>query len=103
MIARWEDSQYSFNLFRSSLSNTFALVMFSKRLDAQAEAAIAKSLKLEGQEASAERSRSREKRGRRPGNVATEEHKSVSPLTSVWRNNEFAVGIFKANLTEDGK
>jgi hypothetical protein len=50
VIVRWEDSQYSFNLFRSPLSNTFGLVMFSKRLDAQAEAAIAKSLKLERQE-----------------------------------------------------
>ena len=50
VIVRWEDSQYSFNLFRSPLSNTFGLVMFSKRLEAQAEAAIAKSLKLEGQE-----------------------------------------------------
>jgi hypothetical protein len=50
VIVRWEDSQYSFNLFRSSLSDTFGLVMFSKQLDAQAEAAIAKSLKLEGQE-----------------------------------------------------
>jgi hypothetical protein len=50
VIVCWEDSQYSFNLFRSSLSNTFGLVMFSKRLEAQAEAAIAKSLKLEGQE-----------------------------------------------------
>ena len=50
MIVRWENSRYSFNLFRSSLSNTFGLVMFSKRLDAQAEAAIAKSLKMEGQE-----------------------------------------------------
>ena len=50
VIVRWEDSRYSFNLFRSPLSNTFGLVMFSKRLEAQAEAAIAKSLKLEGQE-----------------------------------------------------
>ena len=50
VIVRWEDSQYSFNLFRSPLSNTFGLVMFSKRLEAQAEAAIAKSLQLEGQE-----------------------------------------------------
>ena len=50
VIVRWEDSQYSFNLFRSSLSNTFGLVMFSKLLEAQAEAAIAKSLKLEGRE-----------------------------------------------------
>ena len=50
VIVRWEDSRYSFNLFRSSLTNTFGLVMFSKRLDAQAEAAIAKSVKLDGQE-----------------------------------------------------
>jgi hypothetical protein len=50
VIVRWEDSQYSFNLFRSPLSNTFGLVMFSKRLDARAEAAIAKSVKLEAQE-----------------------------------------------------
>jgi hypothetical protein len=52
VIARWEDSQYSINLVRSSLLNSFALVMFSKRLDAQAEAAIAVSVKLEGQEVS---------------------------------------------------
>ena len=51
IIARWEDSQYSINLVRSKFLNSFALVMFSKRLDAQADAAIAKSIKLEGQEA----------------------------------------------------
>ncbi len=51
VIARWEDSQYSINLFRSSFLNSFGLVMFSKRLDAQAEAAIAESVKLEEQEA----------------------------------------------------
>jgi hypothetical protein len=45
VIVRWEDSQYSFNLFRSPLSSTFGLAMFSKRLNARAEAAIAKSLK----------------------------------------------------------
>jgi hypothetical protein len=50
VIARWEDSQYSINLVRSTFLNSFALVMFSKRLDGQADAAIAKSLKLEGQE-----------------------------------------------------
>jgi len=50
VIARWEDSQYSINLVRSRFLNSFALVMFSKRLDGEAEAAIAKSLKMEGQE-----------------------------------------------------
>jgi hypothetical protein len=50
VIARWEDSQYSINLVRSRFLNSFALVMFSKRLDVQADAAIAKSIKLQGQE-----------------------------------------------------
>jgi hypothetical protein len=50
VIARWEDSQYSINLVRSRFLNSFALFMFSKRLDAQVEAALTKSIKLEGQE-----------------------------------------------------
>ena len=50
VIARWEDSQYSINLVRSTFLNSFALFMFSKRLDAQVEAALVKSIKLEGQE-----------------------------------------------------
>src|SRR5216684_5128608 len=50
VIARWEDSQYSINLFRATSLNSFGLVMFSKRLDRQAEAAMAESVKLEGQE-----------------------------------------------------
>jgi len=50
VIARWEDSQYSINLFRATSLNSFGLVMFSKRLDGQAEAAIAESVKLEAQE-----------------------------------------------------
>jgi hypothetical protein len=49
-IARWEDSKYSINLVRSRFLNSFALVIFSKRLDAQVETAIAKSIKLEEQE-----------------------------------------------------
>ncbi len=49
VIARWEDSQYLFNLFRSSVLHTFGLVMFSKPLDTQVRAAIAESIKLEGQ------------------------------------------------------
>jgi hypothetical protein len=51
VIARWEDSQYSLNLFRSSWSKAFAIVMFSKQLDDQAGTSIAESVKLEEQEA----------------------------------------------------
>jgi hypothetical protein len=51
VIARWENSQYSLNLFRSTASDTFAIVMFDKRLDAQAGVSISQSVQLEQQEA----------------------------------------------------
>src|SRR6266849_8132111 len=49
-IATWEDSQYSFNLVRSSSSGSFQLVIYSKRLKAEAEVALAEAVKLEKQE-----------------------------------------------------
>jgi hypothetical protein len=51
VIARWEDSQYSFNLVRSSYQPSFALVVVSKRLDTLAGAAITEALRLDRQEA----------------------------------------------------
>jgi len=50
VIARWEDSQYSLNLFRS-YGDTFAIVMFTRQMDAQAGNSIAASVKLEQEEA----------------------------------------------------
>ncbi len=50
VIARWEDSQYSLNLFRS-YTDTFAIVMFTKQMDAQAGISIAESVKLDQEEA----------------------------------------------------
>ena len=50
VIARWEDSQNSVGLLASSNQTSFGLAMFSKRLDAQAKAAIIESEKLEKQE-----------------------------------------------------
>jgi hypothetical protein len=47
VIARWEDSQYSFNLFRSSYQLTFGMLVFSKRLDALAQAAIVEAIRLD--------------------------------------------------------
>jgi hypothetical protein len=49
-VATWEDSQYSFNLIRSSSSGSFELVIYSKRLNAEAEVALAEAVKLEKQE-----------------------------------------------------
>lgn len=51
VIALWEDSQYSFNLFRSSYRPTFGLVGFSKQLDVLARAAIAEAIRLDELEA----------------------------------------------------
>jgi len=51
VIARWEDSQYSFNLVRSSYQSGFGMVVLSKRLDAAARASIAEGLRLDAQEA----------------------------------------------------
>jgi len=51
VIARWEDAQYSFNLYRSSYQPTFGMVVFSKRLDILARAAVAAAIQLDEQEA----------------------------------------------------
>ncbi len=47
VIARWQDSQSSVNLVRSFLSDSFELLIFSKQVNAQAEDAIAESVKLD--------------------------------------------------------
>jgi len=49
-VATWEDSQYSFNLVRSSFCGSFELLIYSKRLNAEAEVALTEAVKLEGQE-----------------------------------------------------
>ncbi len=49
-VATWEDSKYSFNLVRSSFSGSFELLIYSKRLNAEAEVALAEAVKLEKQE-----------------------------------------------------
>jgi hypothetical protein len=62
VIARWEDSQYSFNLFQFSSEATFGLVVYSKRLNDLARAAIAESIRLDKQEAPQREIESRKKK-----------------------------------------
>ncbi len=50
-VASWEDSQYSFNLVRSSFSNAFQLIIYSKRVSAEADAALAQTVKVDELEA----------------------------------------------------
>ena len=49
-VATWEDPQYFFKLLRSSFTNRFGLILFSKRLNARAELAVTDALTLEAQE-----------------------------------------------------
>src|SRR5438445_780564 len=47
IVAHWEGPEYSLNLFRPSSASTFGLVMFSKRLDALAQAASVEAIRLD--------------------------------------------------------
>ena len=49
VIARWEDAQYSYNLYRSTNQPTFGMLIFSKRIDALAQIAIAGAMRLDNQ------------------------------------------------------
>jgi hypothetical protein len=49
LVASWEDAQYSFNLVRSSFTDRFGLIIYSKEANAEAELAIAEALVLEKQ------------------------------------------------------
>ena len=51
IIARWEDTQYSFNLYRSASQPTYGMIAFSKKVDALARAAIAEAVRLDAQTA----------------------------------------------------
>ena len=51
ILARWENSDYSYNLVRSGDHASYAMVLYSKRLEAVAQAAIVESARLDAQEA----------------------------------------------------
>jgi hypothetical protein len=51
VLARWEDPQYSYNLVKTGDQSSFAMVLYSKRLEALAQAAIADAVRLDAQEA----------------------------------------------------
>lgn len=51
VIARWEDADYSWNLVRTGDQTSFAMVLYSKRLDLLAEAASVEAVRLDAVEA----------------------------------------------------
>jgi hypothetical protein len=79
IIACWEDAQYSFNLFRS-YSETFGIVVFSKRLDAMARAAVVEALRLDVQEAP-ERELERKKKRDEENRIAQEKARLANKAT----------------------
>ena len=56
VLARWENAEYSFNLFRSRYGNSFGLVVFSKKLELLASAASLEAVRLDELEAPARES-----------------------------------------------
>ena len=79
IIACWEDAQYSFNLFRS-YSQTLGIVVFSKRLDALARAAVVEALRLDIQEAP-ERELERKKKRDEENRIAQEKARLANKAT----------------------
>jgi hypothetical protein len=53
LLGRWESAEYSLDLIRASYGATFAIVMYSKRLDAAAQTAVSEALRLDRQVAPA--------------------------------------------------
>jgi hypothetical protein len=51
VLARWDDSKYSYDLVRTGDRASFALILYSKNLDALAQTAIAESARLDADEA----------------------------------------------------
>ena len=47
VIARWEDTQYAYNLVRSGDQSSFALILYWKRVNTLAQAAINESVRLD--------------------------------------------------------
>jgi len=79
VMARWEDEQFSFNLYRVSYNSELGMAAFSKRLDALAEQAVIEAIRLDELEAPArevQRQKKEEDENRlaqdkaRPGNKA---------------------------------
>jgi len=51
VLARWEDAEYSYNLVRTGDQSSFALVLYAKRVDVLAQAAITQAVRLDVKEA----------------------------------------------------
>src|SRR5947208_9786156 len=77
VMARWEDSQYSFNLFRSSYQPSFGMLVFSKRIDTLAQAALGELIRLDEQDAP-QREMERQRKQEEENSAAQEKARPVN-------------------------
>jgi hypothetical protein len=79
LLASWENSQYSVNLFRSSYASRFGLVMFSKQVDAVGRTASVKAIRLD--EESPQRELERQQKQTEESRVRQEKARGVNKAT----------------------
>jgi hypothetical protein len=77
VLARWEDSEYSYNLVKAGNRLSYALVLYSKRVDALAQTAIAEAIRLDKIEAP-QRAIELRKQQETDGRLALEKARSVN-------------------------
>jgi len=77
VIARWENDEYSYDLVRTGDRASFALVLYSKRTDALAQAAIVESARMDAQEAP-QREIDKQKKRDEEANLILEKARSVN-------------------------
>jgi hypothetical protein len=77
VLARWEDSEYSYDLVRTGDRASFALVLYSKRLEALARTAIVESARLDA-EAAPQRELDKQKKRDDDERLALDKARSVN-------------------------
>ena len=77
VIARWEDAEYSYNLIRTGDRSSYAMVLFSKRLNDLAESSIAEALRLDTLDAP-QRAQALEKRQAEADRIELEKARSAN-------------------------
>jgi len=77
VLARWGDSEYSYDLVRSGDGSSFAMILYSKRLDALAQAAIVEAGRLDAREAP-QREIDKQKKRDEDERLALEKSRSVN-------------------------
>ena len=79
VVARWQDSDYSCDLVRTGDRSSFALILYSKRVDGLAQAADIEAVRLDAQEAP-QREIDKQKKRVEDDQLALEKARSVNKL-----------------------